>query len=79
MTAYQAATETKPVIYIKRPLKSVNISDLVQPWYADFVNAYDMDNKDDVAHLCELANTAHYMDIKPLLDLTCSKSELDRD
>lgn len=49
---------------IQTPLKSSKIEDLVQPWYADFV-------KVEHALLFELVTAANFMDIKPLLDLTC--------
>eukprot|EP00540_Astrosyne_radiata_P018455 CAMPEP_0116844850 /NCGR_PEP_ID=MMETSP0418-20121206/12930_1 /TAXON_ID=1158023 /ORGANISM="Astrosyne radiata, Strain 13vi08-1A" /LENGTH=170 /DNA_ID=CAMNT_0004475875 /DNA_START=36 /DNA_END=548 /DNA_ORIENTATION=+ len=49
---------------IQTPLKSSKIEDLVQPWYADFV-------KIDRVMLFELVTASNFMDIKPLLDLTC--------
>ena len=49
---------------IQTPLKSSKIEDIVQPWYADFV-------KVEQALLFELVTAANFMDIKPLLDLTC--------
>ena len=49
---------------IQTPLKSAKIEELVQPWYADFV-------KVDQVLLFELVTAANFMDIKPLLDLTC--------
>jgi S-phase kinase-associated protein 1 len=49
---------------ITTPLKSSKIEDLVQPWYSDFV-------KVDQVMLFELVTAANFMDIKPLLDLTC--------
>lgn len=49
---------------IQTPLKSSKIEDMVQPWYANFV-------KVDQALLFELVTAANFMDIKPLLDLTC--------
>jgi S-phase kinase-associated protein 1 len=48
-----------------KPLKSSDISEIVQEWYAQFV-AIDMEI------LFELTLAANYMDIKPLLDLTCA-------
>ena len=49
---------------ITTPLKSSKIEELVQPWYADFV-------KVEQALLFEMVTAANFMDIKPLLDLTC--------
>mmetsp|Transcript_44220 Transcript_44220/g.127794 ORF Transcript_44220/g.127794 Transcript_44220/m.127794 type:complete len:167 (-) Transcript_44220:227-727(-) len=54
----------EPMTAIQTPLKSSKIEDLVQPWYADFV-------KVEQALLFELVTAANFMDIKPLLDLTC--------
>jgi S-phase kinase-associated protein 1 len=50
---------------IEKPLKSANMAEVVQPWYAEYVNV-----EQDV--LFELILAANYMDIKPLLDLTCA-------
>jgi S-phase kinase-associated protein 1 len=46
---------------IQTPLKSSNIDDLVQKWYAEFV---DLPQK----QLFELVAAANYLNIKPLLD-----------
>jgi S-phase kinase-associated protein 1 len=54
----------EPMTPIQTPLKSSKIEDLVQPWYANFV-------KVEQALLFELVTAANFMDIKPLLDLTC--------
>lgn len=48
---------------IKIPLKS-KVEDTVQQWYVDFMK---VDNK----RLFDLVTAANYMNIKPLLDLTC--------
>ena len=49
---------------IQTPLKSNKLEELVQEWYADFV-------KVDKNLLFDLVAAANFMDIKPLLDLTC--------
>ena len=49
---------------ITTPLKSNRIEDIVQEWYADFVNVEQI-------MLFELVTAANFMDIKALLDLTC--------
>lgn len=49
---------------IETPLKSSKLEDLVQPWYAEYVQV-------EQSLLFELVTAANFMDIKPLLDLTC--------
>lgn len=54
-----------PMNEIEKPLKSANMHDVVQDWYAKFVEVQQ-------ETLFELILAANYMDIKPLLDLTCA-------
>ena len=56
---------TEPMSEIEKPLKSSNMSEVVQPFYAEFVAV-------EQEILFELILAANYMDIKPLLDLTCA-------
>lgn len=56
--------KSEPMTAIQTPLKSAKIEEVVQKWYADFV-------KVEQVLLFELVTAANFMDIKPLLDLTC--------
>jgi S-phase kinase-associated protein 1 len=49
----------------QQPLKSANMEEVVQEWYAKFVTV-------EQETLFELILAANYMDIKPLLDLSCA-------
>eukprot|EP00341_Mesodinium_pulex_P013965 CAMPEP_0116896400 /NCGR_PEP_ID=MMETSP0467-20121206/5652_1 /TAXON_ID=283647 /ORGANISM="Mesodinium pulex, Strain SPMC105" /LENGTH=165 /DNA_ID=CAMNT_0004567549 /DNA_START=45 /DNA_END=542 /DNA_ORIENTATION=- len=57
--------KTDPMNEIEKPLKSSNMSEVVQEWYSNFVAV-------DQEVLFELILAANYMDIKPLLDITCA-------
>ena len=51
---------------IEKPLKSATMNEVVSKWDAQFVEVPQ-------ETLFELILAANYMDIKPLLDLTCAK------
>jgi len=55
-----------PMSKIVKPLKSANMKENVQEWYAEFVNIEEK-------ALFELILAARYMDIVLLIDLTCAK------
>ena len=55
-----------PMETINKPLVSNNIGDVVQHWYAVFIEHLDEDM------LFDLVNAANYMHIQPLLELTCA-------
>ena len=60
-TYYQ---EEEPMTAIQTPLNSSHLEEMVQQWYVDFVNV-------EKTVLFDLVAAANFMDIKPLLDLTC--------
>lgn len=55
-----------PAKVIEKPLKSSNMEEVASKWDADFVNV-------DQDILFDMILAANYMDIKPMLDLTCAK------
>jgi hypothetical protein len=55
-----------PMVTIKKPLVSNNIGDVVQHWYAVFIEHMNKDM------LYDLVNAANYMHIQPLLELACA-------
>jgi S-phase kinase-associated protein 1 len=52
---------------IPKPLPSANLLDVTDDWDVTFINSVDLDTTFDII------NAANYMDIKPLLDLSCAK------
>jgi S-phase kinase-associated protein 1 len=57
---------TEPMVKIDQPLKSHVMSDVVQDYYAEFVNV-------EQETLRDLIMAANFMNINPLLNLTCAK------
>jgi len=57
--------KVNPMEEIEKPLKSANMHEVVDEWYANYVAV-------EQEILFELILAANYMDIKPLLDLTCA-------
>ena len=57
--------KTEVMTEIEKPLKSANMHEVVQEWYANYVTV-----EQDI--IFELILAANYLDIKPLLDLTCA-------
>ena len=55
---------------IEKPLPSTDFSQVVGAWYADYVNI-------ETEKLFALVLAANYLDIKPLLELSCAKVASD--
>ena len=62
---FQQQYKKDPMNEIEKPLKSANMAEVVQEWYSNFIAV-------EQEVLFELILAANYMDIKPLLDLTCA-------
>jgi S-phase kinase-associated protein 1 len=52
---------------IPKPLPSANLKDVTDEWNADFIMALELPFTYDII------NAANYMDVKPLLELSCAK------
>ena len=63
MTHYKD-TEPKD---IPRPLPSPNLLDVTDEWDVNFISGIDLDS------VFEIINAANYLDLKSLLDLSCSR------
>ena len=55
----------EPLQDIEKPLKTNNIKDVVSAWYGEFVSV-------PIEELYEIILAANYLDIKPLLEVTCA-------
>ncbi len=55
----------EPLQDIEKPLKTNNIKDVVAPWYGEFVSI-------EIEELYEIILAANYLDVKPLLEVTCA-------
>jgi len=62
---------TDPMLTIEKPLITPHIGDVVQNWYAVFIET--VKNKD---MLYDIINAANYMHIQPLLELSCAATAL---
>ena len=51
---------------IEKPLSSTDLSQVVEAWYFDYVNV-------ETEKLFEITLAAEYLNIKPLLELSCAK------
>ena len=63
---YCTYIHTNPPPEIEKPLRSNELGDVVNPWFAEFVNL-------EQEVLFELILAANFMDIKSLLELACAK------
>ena len=52
---------------IPRPLPSPNLLEVTDEWDVNFISGIDLDSVFDVI------NAANYLDLKPLLDLSCAR------
>lgn len=66
IVAYLMHHADNPAQEIKKPLVSANMAEVVSPFDANFVEVPQ-------ETLFQLILAANYMDIRPLLDLTCAK------
>lgn len=52
---------------IPKPLPNANLLEVTDQWDVDYINAMELDS------VFDLINAVNYMDIPPLLDLSCAK------
>ena len=63
---YCTYINTNPPPVIEKPLRNNELSDVIGPWYAEFLNL-------EQEVLFELILAANFLDIKSLLELCCLK------
>ena len=61
--------ETDPMTHIEKPVRSLALADLVQPYYVHF-------SDQDTERVFELITLANFLDIASLFDLMCAKVAL---
>ena len=68
---YMHYYSTGPMVTIEKPLVSNYIGDVVQNWYAIFIERVKQENM-----LYDIVNASNYMYIQPLLELSCAEIAL---
>lgn len=68
---YMHYYSTDPMVTIEKPLVSNYIGDVVQNWYAIFIERVKQENM-----LYDIVNASNYMYIQPLLELSCAEIAL---
>ena len=58
----------EPMAKIPRPLPSIDLGQVVDSWYVDYIESID---KEQPLH--DLIKAADYLDIEPLIDLACAR------
>merc|ERR1719222_712212 len=64
--AFMTHIREHPPAEIEKPLSSTDLSQVVDQWHNEYINV-------DQERLFELVMAANYLDVKPLLELSCAK------
>ena len=64
--AFMTHIREHPPAEIEKPLSSTDLSQVVDQWHNEYINV-------DQEMLFELVMAANYLDVKPLLELSCAK------